>query len=65
MNKLLDERLLSTTEVAKMLGIKKPTLALWRLKKTNLPFVRIGGKTMYRESDIIAFLKKNTVLPDS
>lgn len=61
---LPNSKLLSAKEAAQMLGIKKPTLALWRLKKLNLPYVRIGGKIMYRENDIITFLEKNTVLPD-
>lgn len=53
--------LLSDSEVMVMLGVKsKATLATWRYRK-QLPYVRLGGRTIrYRRADIEAMIDKNT-----
>lgn len=50
---------LSPETVAKMLGVTRQTLWLWRCSRKNLAFVRIGRKTQYDKRDVLAFLDKN------
>jgi len=41
-------------------GIPEATLAVWRsTNRVRLPFVRIGGRVMYRRSDLDAFIEQN------
>lgn len=56
MDELLDE-----IAVAKLLGIKPQTLAIWRMKKEKLPFSRVGRLIRYRKTDVEHFLTENTV----
>lgn len=41
-------------------GIPEATLAVWRCtNRVKLPFVRIGGRVMYRRVDLDEFIAKN------
>jgi hypothetical protein len=41
-------------------GIPVATLAVWRSTgRVHLPFVRVGGKVMYRRIDLDAFIQSN------
>ena len=54
--------LLSTCEVAKILGLKEQTIRLWRLKNSSLKYVRYGGRkgrVFYRREDVEAFIASN------
>lgn len=52
------EKYLTLAETAKKYGISKPTL--WRWSKIGyLPKVKLGGKSFYRESDIIKLMNEN------
>ena len=56
---LADEnRLLSPSDVAALLGIKTTTLEKWREHgRVDLPFVKLGAKAIkYRYRDVIAFI---------
>jgi predicted DNA-binding transcriptional regulator AlpA len=48
--------LLDTNATAKRLGIKVPTLAKTRLRGDGPPYIRIGGKVLYDEKDVEAFI---------
>lgn len=53
--------LIPPTEAAKQLDVKPGTLATWRYTgRTDLPFIKVGRKVMYRQSDIDAYLERNT-----
>jgi len=55
------DRLLTTTEVAETWGFEPQTLRKWRCTgRGDLNFVRIGKSIRYRQSDIEAYLAKNT-----
>jgi predicted DNA-binding transcriptional regulator AlpA len=55
-------RLLSPREVSQVLRIREQTLAIWRLtNRYGLPFVKVGGRVAYKETDIAAFLSRRTV----
>lgn len=54
--------LLTTEEAAALVDAKPQTLAIWRCTgRHNLPFVRVGRLIRYRETDILAWLDRNTV----
>ena len=55
-------RLLTTDEVALLVGAKPQTLSIWRCTRArNIPFVRVGRLVRYREQDVLDWLEKNTV----
>lgn len=52
------QRLLSAEQAADRLGIAPSTLARWRRDASpELPFVRIGGRILYRPEDVEAFME--------
>ena len=52
------EKYLTIAETVEKYGISKPTL--WRWSRIGyLPKVKLGGKSFYRESDIIKLLNEN------
>ena len=58
----MEFELLNTEEAATYLGLKKRTLEYWRFAdKKNLTYINVGGVVKYNKSDLIEFLKKNTV----
>lgn len=49
---------LSVKEAASVLGVSESTLAVWRCtKRYPLPYLKIGRKVFYRETDIQQFLE--------
>lgn len=56
------DRLVDTSEAARVLGIKKQTLDVWRCTgRYSIPFVKVGRLVRYRTSDLEAFLNDRTV----
>jgi predicted site-specific integrase-resolvase len=50
--------LASPEEVAEDLGVTKGTLQVWRSTgRYDLPYIKIGGKVMYRVSDVNRFIE--------
>ena len=59
MNK--DDKLLTPPEVAKILGVKLNTLAVWRSTgRYPLPFRKVGRRVRYYLSDVNHFLDVNS-----
>jgi len=55
------DRLLTTTALAETWGFEPQTLRKWRCTgSSDLQFIRIGKAIRYRQSDIEAYLAKNT-----
>lgn len=53
--------LLTRTEAAEYLGVRVQTLSLWASTgRYDLPFVKVGRLSKYRQSDLDAFLDRNT-----
>ncbi len=52
------EKFLSNRDVCRMLHISFRTLQDWR-DSGKIPFIRIKGKILYKESEIKKYLKKN------
>lgn len=56
------ERYLTRKEAAEILKVKPATLAVWAsTKRYSLPYTKSGGRPLYRESDLIAFLESRVV----
>jgi hypothetical protein len=59
-NKLLHER-----DAARILGVSGSTLRRWRTLRIGPPYICVsskpGGAIRYRESDLTAWLERNTV----
>ena len=56
------QKLLSTEDVAAILGTKPKTLVIWRhTKRYDLPFVKIGRLVKYRPQDVEKFVCERTV----
>lgn len=60
---ILDKNsLISPVETAKCLGVKTNTLAVWRsTNRYQLPFVKIGGRVMYRLIDVHRFIEASVI----
>ncbi|MFC2169649.1 helix-turn-helix domain-containing protein [Acidobacteriota bacterium] len=52
-------RLLSISEVSKILGLKPQTLYQWSWLGKNLTFIKIGKFLRVSESDLIMFIEEN------
>jgi len=56
------EKILTSKEVANLLGIKPQTLAAWRSRGKGPEYIRVSGRmVLYRESDLIRWLNQHTV----
>lgn len=50
-------KLLSRADVARALGVKPHTLAVWAVKGFGPPTVKVGSRAMYDEADIERFIE--------
>ena len=63
------EPLLTPDETSKITRATLQTLAKWRCerragrKRVPLPFIKMGGKVLYRQSDVRAFIASRTITP--
>jgi hypothetical protein len=54
------DSLVTPATAANRLGLSPATLANWRVSGTSgLPFVRVGSRIFYRQTDIDAFIRAN------
>ena len=60
--------ILNTAKAAAVLGLKPPTLRKAVSTRTglasDLPYVRLGRKVLYRRVDLLAWLEKHLVRPE-
>jgi helix-turn-helix protein len=59
-----DDPLLTTVEMAVVLGVTPGTLEVWRSTKrylADLPYIKIGRNVRYRRSAGLKFLERRTV----
>jgi hypothetical protein len=63
------EGMLTVGETANFTRLSVQTLATWRndrrptRKRVPLPYVKIGGRILYKASDVRAFIESNTKTP--
>ena len=53
--------LMNEKEVASFLGLRPQTLAIWRMRKEKIPFVRMGRRIAYRREDVERWLEAQRV----
>lgn len=54
-----DDRFLTETEVARLLGMSPRTLQAWRYKGGHTPdFIKVGRSVRYRLGDVKAWLRE-------
>ncbi len=56
---MLFERLLTPSEVADRLAVAEHTLAVWRVDRSHLPFIKIGRMVRYSEDEVEAFIERS------
>jgi len=59
---LFDNEILTTQELAGLLG-KKPKTIQNMVSKREIPFTRAGGTTIFLKASIMDWLKRNEVKP--
>lgn len=53
---------MTSSEVAALLKLKSQTLAKWRCTKSvELPYLKLGNRVLYKESDVSKFIKENEI----
>lgn len=55
------QTLLNEIEVSEKLKVSRPLLRKWRAEQIKLPFVKLGARVLYRESDIEQFLNESLI----
>jgi excisionase family DNA binding protein len=56
-NELLQSLLITPATAAEILGVTRGTLQVWRSTgRYNLPYIKIGGKVMYKRTAVMAFI---------
>jgi excisionase family DNA binding protein len=58
------EKLLSNDEAAKILGIS-PFSLRGKVYRREVPFIKIGRRTLFSPSDLQAYIEANKVIPRS
>ena len=54
----MEDKIIKTSDVAKMLGVSVNTVRLWREKERGPKFFQRGyGRYFYKQSDVEAFAK--------
>ena len=59
------EKLMTPGEVSAETGISLDTLAMWRSRKEQLPYVKLGKCVRYRASDVRQWIESSLVTVDS
>lgn len=55
----MDTKLLTSEQVADILGVTGHTLAVWRCTgRYDLPYVKSGRLVRYREADVTGFIER-------
>lgn len=58
-----NEKFLTTHQTAEILQVRVETLAVWRATgRYEIPFIKMGRKVLYKQSDIQKWLEKRTHL---
>jgi predicted DNA-binding transcriptional regulator AlpA len=53
-----NQKLLTTKQVAAVLGLSPETVASWRRRKQFLNYVRMGSRIFYQEDDVNALARQ-------
>ena len=56
------ETLLTTKQLADVLGFAPKTLSNQRVLGTGIPFIKIGNAVRYKRSDVETYIEENNIL---
>lgn len=56
---MTNKEFMTTKEVADTLGIKKNTLALWRMKGFGPKYYKLGRSVRYKKADVEDWIDEN------
>ena len=59
-----DDMYLTSSQAAEKLHLKPNTLEIWRHKNRGPKYSKIGGKILYSEHDIKAYVADNQIDPE-
>ena len=63
MSEKAKDRLLDEPEASEFIGVKPGTLSVWRSTgRYGIPFIKVGSRVKYRESDLNKWLEERTRL---
>jgi len=63
---LKPSELLTTEQVAAILGLSNRTLATWRSSGRNpLPYIKVGSRVRYQRQDVMAWLESRRTNADT
>lgn len=63
MNEKAKDPLLDEPEASAFIGVKPGTLSVWRSTgRYGIPFIKVGSRVKYRESDLSRWLEERTRL---
>lgn len=54
------EELMTTKQLANVLGLADKTLSNQRVLGTGIPFIKIGNAVRYKRSDVETYIEENT-----
>lgn len=57
------DNLMSSEQVAELLGVTAAAVVIWRRRKTGPAYIRAGGRRLYAPADVLAFLNLHRVAP--
>lgn len=61
---IIPDDLIDNDSVAKLLGVKPKTLAVWRGRKKGPPYYRLGSGIWYSEAELQIWIDKNKQDPE-
>jgi len=59
----MEKRLLTIKEAASLLAVKEKTLYMWKWKRKNLVFIKVGRSLRVSEKDLQAYIESRKTYP--
>ena len=61
----MNDRMLTSEELSKFLGLSPHTIEMWRRKKVGPPWRKLQRSVRYRESEVLEWMEKQRQDGDS
>ena len=58
---MTERKYISPKEAAEYLGVAVKTLEQWRMRRKNLPFVKLGSRVLYRIADLDKYIEAHLI----
>jgi excisionase family DNA binding protein len=60
----MSNKLLNVKQVAEALSVAPKTVYMWRWKRKNLSFIKVGGSVKVSEKDLMDFIESRKIRPE-